>query len=140
MDEDSRMTDVAAIPEDDTLLVALRDVNAASEVEAILLRAGDEVACWLNYCQHWTDVRLDRGEGGMRNGEIVCKKHGATFQPDTGHCDFGPCEGAYLNDVDVTVADGGVYLTDPDYAFDHVGAVETDPLEQSTNPGERLGF
>jgi len=64
----------------------------------------------LLYCPHWTDVRLDRGsDATTRDGEFVCEKHGATFRTTDGECTHGPCEGATLDAVDVTVADGGVY-------------------------------
>jgi nitrite reductase/ring-hydroxylating ferredoxin subunit len=154
---------LAAVPTDSTHLFTVRDVHADTEVEAILVRTdggngdgngdgsasgadspgdGAEVAAWLNYCQHWTDVRLDTGSGATRrDGEIVCGRHGATFEADTGRCDFGPCEGAYLDEVTVAVADGAVRLTDPDYEFRHEGPVEEeDDLDLSTNPGGRLGF
>ncbi|MFB6303853.1 MAG: (2Fe-2S)-binding protein, partial [Haloferacaceae archaeon] len=53
---------------------------------------------------------------------------GAYFESDSGLCTFGPCEGAYLNDVEVTVRDGDVYLTDDDYEFVRLGA-ERDELD-----------
>jgi hypothetical protein len=44
------------------------------------------------------DARFDRGAGGtVRNGELVCGRHGATFGTDTGYCDFGPGEDADLS-------------------------------------------
>jgi nitrite reductase/ring-hydroxylating ferredoxin subunit len=140
MDEDSRIVAAEDVPEDGTLLVTLRDGD--DEREAILTRLSDDtVVGFENYCQHWTDVRLDRGSGApVRNGELVCTKHGATFERDSGYCDFGPCEGAYLQTVDVTVDDGAVYLTDDDYEFARVGEAETDDLDRSTSPGDRLGF
>jgi len=135
-----RVVPVSEVPADGTYLFTARDVPADSVVEAILARTDDGVRAWLNYCQHWTDTRLDTGSGAMRNGEIRCPKHGATFQPDSGLCDFGPCEGAYLNGLDVTVRDGVVYLSDDTYEFESDGGIETDPTERSTNPGSRLGF
>lgn len=138
MDGDRRIVDVEDVPEEGTLLVTLRplhadavdgtegDVGAADdgtpEAEAILIRIGEEVRAFRNYCQHWTDVRLDKGDGAfVRNEEIFCQKHGATFEAESGYCNFGPCEGSVLESVDVAVDGGGVYLVDDAYAFVRVG-------------------
>jgi hypothetical protein len=43
---------------------------------------------------------------------------------DTGLCTYGPCEGAYLIDLDVRAVDGYVYLDDPDYAYVGPGPIE----------------
>jgi hypothetical protein len=56
------------------------------------------------------------------------------FETDSGLCTFGPCEGAYLNGIDVAVADDGVYLTDDAYAFAGTGPVDTDDdMSSSSN-------
>ena len=71
---------------------------------------------------HWTDVRLDKGGGTeLHDGDLMCTRHGTIFEPGLGTCTHGPCEGAHLEEVDVTVHDGGVYLTDDDYDFEDVG-------------------
>ena len=150
MDEDRRITALEEVPDDSTFLFTAR--RDGEEREVLLTRLngdgdGDDgstaadggvtVTAFENYCQHWTDVRLDKGSGAaVRNGEFVCQKHGATFQRDSGFCDFGPCEGATLTRVDVTVSDGSVYLADDDYAFDHVGPSDDDDLSS----GSRIGF
>ena len=129
----SRITAIEDVPENDTLLFIIEERNTGEEAEAILLRAGDEIACWLNYCQHLTHIRLDKGSGApTRNGEIVCANHGATFERDSGLCTYGPCEGAYLNGVEVTVENGDVYLDDPDYEFVTTGPIERDPIDLSS--------
>ncbi|WP_281194826.1 Rieske 2Fe-2S domain-containing protein [Halorubrum sp. F4] len=134
MDADRRIAALDEVPEDSTLLVTLRPVDPDSvadgegdvgadddgtvEAEAILIRLDDGVSAFRNYCQHWTDVRLDKDEGAfVRNGEVFCQKHGATFEGEGGYCNFGPCEGAVLESVGVAVADGSVYLDDDAYEF-----------------------
>jgi nitrite reductase/ring-hydroxylating ferredoxin subunit len=106
-------------------------------VEGILLELADGVVAFENYCQHWRDVRLDSGDGAsMRNGEIVCEKHGAYFESDTGYCNFGPCKGAYLEEIEITVADGTVYLADERYGRPRLG-----PAGEDTDAaGSRIGF
>lgn len=141
MEENRRVTDASEVPTDGTLLVTLEN-DDGEQREAILTELSDgTVVAWLNYCQHWTDVRLDTGDGApMRGGEVVCRRHAATFDRESGQCTYGPCEGAYLNEVGVTVEDGGVFLTDNEFAFDSMGPAEAHTGGTSTSPGERLGF
>jgi nitrite reductase/ring-hydroxylating ferredoxin subunit len=132
MDRDRRITSLDRVPEDTTLLFTVREVDTGEKREAVLVREddGDGVAGWLNSCQHFTHIPLDKGSGAeMRNGEIVCTNHGAYFEADTGLCTFGPCEGAVLRDVAVTVDDGAVYLTDGEFAFVAVGGTESDDVD-----------
>ncbi len=145
MDEDSRVTAVEDVPADSTFLFRVRNHDSGEEKEAIAVRVVDdgnesaddpqvgELACWLNYCQHFTHIKLDKGSGApMRDGEVICANHGAYFEKDTGVCTYGPCEGAYLQSVEIEVADGDVYLTDEDYAFVGVGPGEQDDLDLSS--------
>ena len=134
MDAESRIVTVEEVPKDTTLLFTVRE--GFDEKEVVLVRLNGEIAAWRNFCPHWIDVRLDSGSGAeLRNGEIVCTRHGATFEPDSGYCTFGPCEGAYLEEVDVSVRDGDVYLTDDEYAFEHLG-----PKSDRDLSSGRIGF
>ena len=145
--ENGRIADLSEVATDDTLLFRLspleddgRPGDDADEREAILLRLADEtgdptddVACWLNVCQHMTHIPLDKGSGApVRDGEVLCANHGAMFDIDTGECTYGPCEGAFLTEVGVTVADGGVYLDDDGYTFAGLGPVEDDDGDLSS--------
>ena len=132
MPEGETIVGVDELPAESTFVFRVR--NGDGEVtEAILLRSGDGVLAWRNCCQHMIHVKLDKGSGAtMRNGEIVCTNHGAMFDSDTGECTFGPCEGAFLNPVDVATEDGGVVLADPDYEFVGVGPVESDDRDLSS--------
>ena len=128
MSSASRITSVDDVPADTTLVYRLRPVDGDEQKEAILLGDDDGVVSWLNYCQHFTHIKLDKGSGAeLRNGEVVCTNHGAYFEVDSGQCTHGPCEGAYLNAVDVAVDDGDVVLVDDDYEFVGVGEIETAP-------------
>jgi nitrite reductase/ring-hydroxylating ferredoxin subunit len=133
MPADSRVAALHDVPEDSTLVFTVRDRESGDDEEAILVRVGDGVACWRNYCQHLTHIKLDKGSGAqLRGGEILCTNHGAYFEADTGFCTHGPCEGAYLDAVEVTVEDGDVYLADDRYEFVHVGPMATDDLDRSS--------
>ena len=120
MDEDSRIAAVEEVPDDGSLLFTVRD--GFDTAEAILVSLADGIVAFENYCPHWRDVRLDKGSGAtVRGDELVCEKHGATFEAATGYCTHGPCEGATIDELEVTVADGAVYLTDDEYEFEHTG-------------------
>lgn len=150
MDERDRIAPLSDLADEGSLLITLRDGDRGDgepeteaavddgKREAVVLRDGDDVVAWRNYCPHMTDVRLDKGSGATRrNGEIVCEKHGAMFEIDTGECTYGPCRGAYLDPVDVAIDEGAIYLEDDRYEFAHVG-----PSASDDNPstGARLGF
>ena len=140
MDDDVRIAAVEDVPADGSFLFTV--ASEGEEREAILVRLSDDsIAAWLNYCMHWTDVALDTGDGApTRDGELVCRKHAATFEKDSGVCTHGPCEGARLEPVEVAVEDGAVYLVDADYEFVEAGAEDDDPVDLSTSPGSRVGF
>jgi len=134
MDDEGRIVDVSELPDESTFLFTVRE--GFDEREVVLVRMDGEVAAWRNFCPHWTDVRLDSGSGAeCRDGEIVCTRHGATFDPDNGECTHGPCEGAFLEEVEVTVQDGVVYLTDEAYEFEDVG-----PKSDRDLSSGRIGF
>jgi nitrite reductase/ring-hydroxylating ferredoxin subunit len=126
-----RIASLAEVPADGTFLFRVEAVETGLEREAILVRTdepgaeGGGVAARLNYCQHFTDVKLDKGGGApIRDGEVLCTNHGAMFEVDTGLCTHGPCEGAYLNGLGVRVRDGDAYLDDPEYAYVGLGPEE----------------
>jgi len=137
---DDRIAAVEDVPADGTLLYTVSDGD--DEHEAILLKLSDgSVTSFRNYCMHWTDVKLDTGDGApVRSGDVVCRKHAATFEKDSGICTHGPCEGAQLDPVGVETRDGAVFLADDDYEFVRTGVDEGDPADLSTSPGSRLGF
>jgi nitrite reductase/ring-hydroxylating ferredoxin subunit len=135
MSEDSRIAAVDEVPADGSLLFTVRD--GFDREEAILVALADGVVALKNYCPHWTDVRLDTGDGAtVRDGELVCTKHGATFERETGHCTHGPCEGATIEQLDVAVRDGAVYLVDDDYEFEQRGPSG----EHDRSSRGRIGF
>lgn len=142
MTSGERITDVAAVPEDTTLLVTVEERESGEQREAVLIRTDDGVEAWFNYCQHWRDVTLDRGDGAMvRDGELVCGRHGATFEVDGGECTFGPCEGAVLDDLPVRTTAGGVFLDTDEYDFVHVGPSEEDDEDDvDLSTESRIGF
>ena len=98
--------------------------------------ADERVVAWKNFCMHEPDQRLDRGVGrgaAMRDGEIICPRHGSMFDAATGYCDNGEAAGQSLVGVDVAVRDGTVYLTDEGLTYEHAGGVDEDDGPSSTS-------
>ena len=89
---------MVAIPENEDNLTAL------------ILRTKTGVYGWLNSCPH--DGRslcqdpvylLNR-----KTGLIQCMHHQATFDPESGVCDDGPCVGGKLREVTTIEKDGQI--------------------------------
>lgn len=119
---------------DDDVLFRVRNIDTDEVREAFLVTDEDgTVHAWLNYCQHITTVSIHKGELLPRRGaQVVCQNHGAMFNIDDGLCTHGPCEGATLERLAVTVEDGVVKLTDEAYEFVGLGGIEDDGLPSST--------
>lgn len=111
------------VPPDSTVVVTVETPEGDVE-ELVLVRVDGGVRAYVNRCQHWTDVRLDDGDGAyLRNGEMVCEKHGAMFRVSDGECTIGPCEGATLPSVSTSV-DGDLVSLDEGYTVLGLGSAE----------------
>lgn len=130
MESGSEIIGVSAVPSDSTMVFRVRDTETNEKKEAILTRVTGDVRAWFNYCQHLTHIRLDKGTGAeIRNNELVCTNHGAYFDLDDGYCNYGPCAGAYLIDLSITIDNGSVYLDEQHYEFIDVGPLCTDDTD-----------
>ncbi|MGA9402896.1 Rieske (2Fe-2S) protein [Haladaptatus sp.] len=139
-DDAHRLTTVKDLPENDSFLFTVRERDGSQE-EVILVNGGDCIAAWKNFCQHETDQRLDRGfRAAMRDGDIICPKHGSMFDGCSGHCDNGKASGSTLLSVDVTEDDGEIYLTDRTCDFDHEGGIEEDDDDDMPSSSSHLTF
>jgi nitrite reductase/ring-hydroxylating ferredoxin subunit len=81
------------------------------DAAAFVIRYDGKVFGYLNSCAH-LPVELDWMEGEFFDKAglyLICATHGATYEPDTGHCIMGPCKGARLVAAPVEERDGGVY-------------------------------
>jgi nitrite reductase/ring-hydroxylating ferredoxin subunit len=123
MTDGKELTTVETVHDEGSWLFTVGDPHG-SEDEVILVPCDDGVEAWVNRCTHEAQ-RLDRGFGAaMRDGEIVCPKHGSMFDACSGDCDNGDAAGTTLPGVDVAVEDGVVYLTDRSYEFRHEGSID----------------
>jgi nitrite reductase/ring-hydroxylating ferredoxin subunit len=80
---------------------AVRDVTGA-------------VRAYLNVCPHRAQP-VDVGDGRLwlPSGEIECQAHGARFDPATGACMGGPCDGHPLTPLAIEERDGAAWLLQP---------------------------
>lgn len=84
------------------------------ELDIMVFQHGDEVRAFVNRCPHWR-LPLNSVTAGeiMRDGELHCDSHGAIFDPATGVCTSGPCQGQSLKSLVVDVGPGYVSIFEP---------------------------
>jgi nitrite reductase/ring-hydroxylating ferredoxin subunit len=73
----------------------------------------DGLACaFVNRCPHQgTELDWQPGEFFEEAGlYLICATHGAMFEPQTGRCIAGPCQGECLEAVRVEESDGHVII------------------------------
>jgi nitrite reductase/ring-hydroxylating ferredoxin subunit len=121
----ARVTSVEEVADDPPFLCTVEDARGDLD-EVILIPCADGVEAWVNRCLH-EPQRLERGYGAsLRDGELVCPRHGSLYDACEGSCDNGPASGTALISVDVTVNRGDVFLTDDDYSFEREGGIDDD--------------
>jgi nitrite reductase/ring-hydroxylating ferredoxin subunit len=92
------------------------DLNGAP-TSAFVIRYDGRVYAYMNSCAH-IPVELDWMEGEFFDKAglyLICSTHGATYEPDTGHCIMGPCKGQHLLAVPVEERDGNVYFIESEH-------------------------
>ena len=78
---------------------------------AFALRFDGRVVAYMNRCAH-VPTELDWQPGEFLDLDrrwIICSIHGATYEPSTGECIYGPCRGGRLMPLEVAERDGQVY-------------------------------
>lgn len=79
----------------------------------VIVRQGDRLYAYHNSCPH-RRLPLDFDDGRFLNRDgslLLCTNHGALFRPADGRCVAGPCVGAALTPVALSVVAGEVYVT-----------------------------
>ena len=78
-----------------------------------VLDANGAVRAYVNVCPHRAQP-VDVGDGRLwlDSGEIECQAHGARFDPATGACTGGPCNGRPLTPLAVENRDGAIWLAE----------------------------
>lgn len=79
--------------------------------EAFVIKKNGKFYSYLNLCRHWT-VGLDFDDNDFFSEDkewLVCKNHGAIYEPATGICNGGPCGGAALYRVPLIEKEDALY-------------------------------
>jgi nitrite reductase/ring-hydroxylating ferredoxin subunit len=79
--------------------------------EGFAIRHGGRVSAYFNECAH-ISLPLDWDDGDFFSADfsaLVCKNHGAMYEPETGHCTAGPCAGVSLKKIQTTEENGVLY-------------------------------
>ena len=79
--------------------------------------ANSTLVAYENVCRH-LPLSLDYGDNRFYTPDrtrFICTSHGALYDPATGLCVRGPCEGASLKRLTVEACDGGIWVTIPEH-------------------------
>lgn len=106
-------SDEAPVLQDGRARDALLEVSdGGAPIPAFAVRYQGRVHAYLNRCGH-IPVELDWQHGRFFDGGglyLICATHGALYDPATGHCVGGRCNGRGLTPLPVTEREGTVYL------------------------------
>jgi nitrite reductase/ring-hydroxylating ferredoxin subunit len=82
------------------------------ELPAFAIAHNGDVHAYVNVCPHrGTSLDWQPGEVFDETGlYLVCATHGALFEPDTGLCIAGPCQGAHLQKIPLRIEADHVVL------------------------------
>lgn len=85
--------------------VKIPALHMGDPVTVFFVRYQGQVRGYVNRCAH-IGVELDwKNSFFTRAGDLImCVRHGATYEPDTGVCVNGPCKGGRLIPVEVEEA------------------------------------
>jgi nitrite reductase/ring-hydroxylating ferredoxin subunit len=80
--------------------------------EGFLIRYKGRFFAYRNICSH-IPLKMDQETGlffGSAGTSLVCRNHGAVFDPLTGKCLMGPPKGKYLRWLSIAVSGDVIYL------------------------------
>ncbi len=86
---------------------------------AFIVRSVSGISAFLNRCGH-RDLELDWSPGeffDLDSRLLICATHGALYDPHSGVCKGGPCNGVGLIPLAVVEEEGVVYLADVIYSL-----------------------
>jgi nitrite reductase/ring-hydroxylating ferredoxin subunit len=86
--------------------------GGAWPLRVIVVRVGDAVHGYVNRCPHAGHALNLRPDDFLTpdGGLLICRSHGALFEPTTGVCVAGPCPGTQLERVPLDVVAGRVRI------------------------------
>jgi nitrite reductase/ring-hydroxylating ferredoxin subunit len=95
----------------------------ARAIEGILVKYAGEFYAYVNRCCHipmpmdWVENRFFTEDQRY----LICATHGATYEPTTGECVWGPCYGGTLETVPIRITDGKVLAYCPEEEHSEIG-------------------
>ena len=104
-----KVADVADLGEGESK--AFRIVKNGRFVGGFVVCFEDNYYGYENKCRH-IPISLDYGDEQFFDEErrfLVCQTHGAVYEPKTGLCTDGPCRGASLYEIPLTVEKGAIF-------------------------------
>lgn len=85
-------------------------------IQGIVFRKDDVFFVYQNLCRH-LPITLDIGDSNFLNHEknlLQCHMHGALYEPETGLCTAGPCEGSRLVQFSYTMDETNLIIQIPE--------------------------
>lgn len=86
------------------------------DIEGLLVGYEGGVYAYVNRCRH-IPISMDWVDNDFFTEDkryLICANHGATYEPATGECIWGPCFGAFLQDVPLEISDGKILAYCPE--------------------------
>ena len=136
-----RLTDVETVTEAGSWLFTVQSGGEEQEVLLVPCDGNRAVQAWVNRCTHEDQKLYREGVGAViREGGVVCPKHGSVFDSCSGECGNGPADGTTLLSVDIEIENGQVYLADDDARFLRHGPAEDDDDDDIPGSTSHLRF
>lgn len=103
------------LSEGKTAVFTFRDPASGLLIEGFVIRFEGRLHAYQNQCRH-QPLTLDYGDGSFLTDDgryLLCRNHGALFEPGTGRCVAGPCLNASLYPIAVAEEDGRIIVDLP---------------------------
>lgn len=118
------LADMEAGPPSGTLLAHIADLPEHGGKEVIftdgpfrtsvfIQKMDENIGVFINQCPHAGTPLNMFGDKflNLSGKKIICRTHGALFDPITGQCVRGPCKGDYLRPVAFRIEGGAIIST-----------------------------
>jgi len=105
-----KITRAEDVPEGGT--VKFHFTHKGKPAEGFLARFQGKLVAYENRCQH-LPLRLDFPDANLFNHDgtqFICQNHNAIYEPLTGLCVRGPCEGQSLRALEIEILAGEVWV------------------------------
>ena len=85
-------------------------------LEAMLINYEDRLFAYVNRCRHislsldWVDNQFFTEDKRY----LICANHGATYEPVSGECIWGPCFGEFLERVPLEIEEEKIFALCPE--------------------------